>query len=85
MLGQPNRNRARQVAKEANQVEPLFRKPSFIKTEQPSLKQNVRRINPSDEDKLYEDSQEDPTLSWVVPTDLYQGSNDQVDGNSRFM
>ena len=84
MQGQPNTNRARQVAKEANQVESLFRKPSFIKTE-PSLKQNMRRINPSDEDKLYEDAQEDPTLSWVVPTDLYQGNNDKVDGTSRFM
>ncbi|XP_065889131.1 transmembrane channel-like protein 7 isoform X2 [Dysidea avara] len=80
LLGQPNKNQARQVAKKANQVESLFRKPSFIKMEQ-SVKQNVHRINPSDENKLYEDAQEDPTLSWVVPTDLYQGN---TDGNSRF-
>jgi len=80
LLGQPNRNRARQVAKEANQVELLFRKPSFITTE-PSLNQNMRHVYPTDEDKLYEDPQEDPTLSWVVPTDLYQ---ENVDGTSRF-
>ena len=76
--------RAQQVAKEANQVESIFQKPSVKKTLSSTsvTKRNVRRIAPSDEDKLYEDAREDSTLQWTVPNDLY---DDDLVGNSKSM
>ena len=75
--------RAQQVAKEANQVESIFQRPSVRESSGPLLsKRNVRRIAPSDEDKLYEDTREDPTVQWTVPSDLY---DDDVDGNKKKM
>ena len=45
-----------------------------------SSRQSVHHINPTDTDKLYEDEQEDPTLNWVVPNNLYKVN---ADGTSR--
>ena len=74
---------AQKVAKEANQVESIFLRPSVRKSSGllPS-KRNVRRIAPSDEEKLYEDTREDPTLQWTVPNDLYE---DDMDSNKKAM
>ena len=74
---------AQKVTKEANQVESIFLRPSARKSSGLlSSKRNVRRIAPSDEEKLYEDTREDPTLQWIVPNDLYE---DDVDGNKKAM
>ena len=74
---------AQKVAREANQMESIFLRPSVRKSSGllPS-KRNVRRIAPSDEEKLYEDTREDPTLQWTVPNDLY---DDDVNGNKKTM
>ena len=74
---------AQKVAKEANQVESIILRPSVRKSSGllPS-KRNVRRIAPSDEEKLYEDTREDPTLQWTVPNDLYE---DDMDSNKKAM
>ena len=90
-LGTPNgigyslitNTRAQQVAKEANQVESMFQKP-LVKESSTSLlsRRKVRRIAPSDELKLYEDTTEDPTLQWTIPNDLY---DDNLNGNSKSM
>ena len=76
--------RAQQVAREANQVESIFQRPSAVRkgSASSSSKQKFCRIAPSDEDKLYEDAREDPTLQWTVPDDLY---DDNVGGNNKLM
>ena len=76
--------RAQQVAREANQVESIFQRPSGVRkgSASPSSKQKFRRIAPSDEEKLYEDAREDPTLQWTVPHDLY---DDNMGGNNKLM
>lgn len=67
-------SRAQQVAKEANQVESIFQRPSVRKASaSPSSKRKNRRIAPSDEDRLYEDVDEDST-------DPY---NDNLNDNSK--
>lgn len=75
--------KAQKVAKEANQVESIFQRP-LIRKSSGSLpsKRSVRRIAPSDEEKLYEDTREDPTLQWTVPSDLY---DDDVDDKKKKM
>ena len=56
--------RAQQVAKEANQVESLFRRPSLKKiSTSPSSKRDIRL--PSDEEKLYDKDH------WNVPNEPY--------------
>ena len=71
--------RAQQVAKETNQVESIFQRPS-IRKPLPSLsRRNVHRIAPSDAEKLYEDITEDTTLQWTIPDDLY--TDNLNDGN----
>ena len=61
-------------------MEFIFQRPSVRKSSAvPSSKRKFRRILPSDEDRLYEDTIEDPTL---VPNDLY---DNDVDGNKKAM
>ncbi|XP_065888479.1 transmembrane channel-like protein 7, partial [Dysidea avara] len=43
-----------------------------------SSRRSVHHINASDTEKLYDDTQEDPTLNWVVPTNLYKGNGDRA-------
>ena len=74
--------RAQQVAKEANQVEFIFQRPSVRKPStltSPPSKRKFRHILPSDKDRLFEDTTEDPTL---VPSDLY---DDDVGGSKNTM
>jgi len=56
-----------------------YRKLSSDKRE-PSSRRSVHHINPTDTVKLYDDAQEDPTLNWVVPNNLYKVN---ADGTSR--
>ena len=71
--------KTQQVAKETESVSQR----SLVKKTSASLsRRNVRRIAPSDEDKLYEDTREDSTLQWTVPNDLY---TDKLNGGNKLM
>ena len=67
--------RTQQVAKETVST-------SHRKTSSSLSRRNIRRIAPSDEDKLYEDTREDSTLQWTIPNDLY---TDKLDDGDKLM